>query len=105
MPESRRSLSREAFAEAAVAFVDEHGFDALTMRALGDAMGVHATAVYRYFSGKDELVEAALGAMLAESGVVIPEQGTPRERIAIACDRWYAPSPSFLTILILITDY
>lgn len=81
MPESRRSLSREAFAEAAVAFVDEHGFDALTMRALGDAMGVHATAVYRYFSGKDELVEAALGAMLAESGVVIPEQGTPRERL------------------------
>ena len=64
-----------------MAFVDEHGFDALTMRALGDAMGIHATAVYRYFSGKDELVEAALGAMLAESGVTIPETGTPRERL------------------------
>ena len=64
-----------------MAFIDERGFDELTMRALGQAMGVHATAVYRYFSGKDELVEAALGAMLAESGVAVPASGTPRARL------------------------
>lgn len=81
MPEPRRPLSREAFAEAAVTFVDERGFDALTMRALGQAMGVHATAVYRYFSGKGELVEAALGAMLMESGAAVPATGTPRDRL------------------------
>lgn len=84
MPVSRRTLSREAFAEAAVAFIDEHGFDALTMRALGDSMGVHATAVYRYFGSKDELVEAALGAMLSQSGATIPESGAPRERMMAA---------------------
>jgi AcrR family transcriptional regulator len=42
---------------------------------------VHYTAVYRYFPGKDDLLEAALTHMLEESGVTVPESGTPRERI------------------------
>jgi AcrR family transcriptional regulator len=75
------ALSREAFAAAALEFIDANGADALTLRALGDAMGVHYTAVYRYFPGKDELVEAALAHMLEQSGVSIPESGAPRERL------------------------
>jgi len=75
------ALSREAFAAAALEFIDANGADALTLRALGDAMGVHYTAVYRYFPGKDELIEAALAHMLEQSGVSIPESGTPRERL------------------------
>ncbi len=107
MPEARRSLSRETFAVAAVAFIDEHGFDALTMRALGDAMGVHATSVYRYFSGKGELVEAALGAMLEESGVAIPEAGTPRERLLQtmrSLRNAFARHPNFALVNLLLQD-
>lgn len=78
----REPLTREAFADAALQLIDEHGIDGLTTRSLGDALGVHGTAVYRHFANKDELVEAALARMLETSGVGIPSDGTPRERIA-----------------------
>lgn len=80
-PGNATPLSREAFAAAALEFIDENGVDALTLRALGERMGVHYTAVYRYFPGKDDLLEAALTHMLEESGVTVPKSGTPRERI------------------------
>ena len=77
----REPLTREAFADAALQLIDEQGIDALTTRAIGEALGVHGTAVYRHFANKDELLEAALARMLETSGVGIPEDGTPRERI------------------------
>ena len=79
---SKAPLSREAFADAAITIIDERGFDALSMRALGEELGVHATAVYRHFANKHELVEAALARMLVVSGAAVPEAGSPRERIA-----------------------
>lgn len=88
-------------------FIDERGFDELTMRALGQAMGVHATAVYRYFSGKGELVEAALGAMLAESGVAVPPTGTPRARLLGAMRSLrsaFARHPNFALPNLLLQD-
>lgn len=79
---TKGSLSRQAFADAAIAIIDERGFDALSMRTLGDELGVHATAVYRHFSSKHELVEVALARMLDVAGVEVPEVGAPRQRIA-----------------------
>ena len=80
--EAPAPLSREAFADAALAIIDERGYDALSMRALGDELGVHATAVYRHFANKHDLVEAALTRMFEVSGVTVPEAGTPRDRLA-----------------------
>ncbi|MGW0499652.1 TetR/AcrR family transcriptional regulator [Streptomyces sp. NPDC003007] len=53
----RTSLSPERIAEAAVAIADAEGLDALTMRRLAVALGVAPMAVYRYVTGKDELLE------------------------------------------------
>lgn len=78
---NREPLSREAYSDAALRLIDEQGIDGLTMRSLGTAMGVHGTAVYRHFSNKEELIEAALARMLETSGVAAPEDGTPRERL------------------------
>ncbi len=80
--ESKAPLSREVFADAALRIIDAEGFDALSMRALGDELGVHATAVYRHFASKDELVEAVMARMLVTSGVEVPDSGSPRDRIA-----------------------
>lgn len=77
----RKTLTREAFADAALELIDEQGIDALTTRSLGQALGVHGTAVYRHFATMDELVEAALGRMLETAGVEIPDEGTARERL------------------------
>lgn len=74
-------LTREDFARAGLAIIDEGGLDALTTRSLGEALGVHGTAVYRHFANMDELVEAVLAHMLEVSGVRVPDDGTPRERL------------------------
>ena len=78
-PDTSTPLSREAFADAALALVDERGVDGLTVRALGARMGVHPTAFYRYFSDKRDLIEAALARMLEQADVTIPDHGTPRD--------------------------
>ena len=80
--DAREPLTRDAFVKAALELIDADGLDALTTRTLGDALGVHGTAVYRHFANKHELVEAALTRMLVVSGVSVPDAGTPRERIA-----------------------
>lgn len=74
-------MTREAFAQAGLAIVDESGLEALTTRALGERLGVHGTAVYRHFANMDELREAVLAEMLMVWGVEVPDVGSPRERM------------------------
>lgn len=71
----------------ALAFVEEHGVDALTLRALGDSMGLHHTAIYRYFPSKDDLTtamfDAVIGEALVEDDAAGPASG--RERVSSIC--------------------
>jgi len=57
-PSAKVHLDKERIVETALAFIDEHGLPALTMRRLGKSMGVEAMAVYRYIPGKEELLDA-----------------------------------------------
>jgi len=94
----RPVLTREVIADQALAFVDEHGMEALTLTALGRVMNCHGTAIYRHFRDKDELVEAALGRMYEVSGVGIPAKGTPRQRLMglmRSLRRAFAQHPNF----------
>ncbi len=59
-PSARRPLSRERIVEAAIAFIDEHGLPGLTMRRLGNELGVEAMALYRYVPGKEDLLDAVV---------------------------------------------
>lgn len=79
--ESGKGLSRDVYADAALDFIDAHGVEPLSLRALGSQLGVHATAVYRHFGSKNEVLEAALQRMLERENIQIPETGTPREQI------------------------
>ena len=62
----RRPLDRESIIEAARQIIEEQGLKRLTMRALGDRLGVKAMALYHYFASKDELLEA-IGEMSASA--------------------------------------
>lgn len=62
----RPNYSRESFVAAALQIADEHGIDALTVRALGSALGASATAIYRYFETKDELLDAIREALFGQ---------------------------------------
>ncbi len=47
---------RQRIGEAATKLFAAHGYEAVTMRAVADALGVSAMTPYRYLSGKDELI-------------------------------------------------
>jgi len=62
----RGQLSREKVLRTAVELIDSHGLAALSMRRLGESMGVEAMSLYRYIKGKDDLLNAVHGAILEE---------------------------------------
>ncbi|MBG6137911.1 TetR/AcrR family transcriptional regulator [Longispora fulva] len=51
---------------AAVAIADAEGLDVLTMRKVGDALGVTAMSLYNYVPGKGELLDLMLDSVYAE---------------------------------------
>lgn len=57
-PTTRRPLSRESIVDEAISFIDKRGLPALTMRALGQELGVEAMSLYRYVNGREDLLEA-----------------------------------------------
>jgi AcrR family transcriptional regulator len=57
----RAPLSRERVVRAAVELADRDGIDALSMRKLGQELGVDAMAIYRHVRDKDDLVDGMLG--------------------------------------------
>jgi TetR/AcrR family tetracycline transcriptional repressor len=62
----RQALSRERIVTSAIAFVDEHGLTALTMRRLGRQLGVEAMSLYRYVNGREDLLEGMVDRMVAQ---------------------------------------
>ena len=56
----RETLNRRRVLEAALAYVDKHGLDALTMRKLGATLGVKGTALYNHVQGKDGLLDGVV---------------------------------------------
>lgn len=54
-PTTREPLTRERVLRAAVAFADEDGIDALSMRRLGERLGVEAMSLYNHVASKDDL--------------------------------------------------
>ena len=52
----RAPLTREAVFQAALAYVDTHGVDALSMRSLASEMGYGAMSLYNHVANKDEIL-------------------------------------------------
>ena len=61
---AKRRLDLDMIVQAALRFIDQHGTQGLTMRGLGQHLGVEAMALYRYVTGRDELLEAVVNWLL-----------------------------------------
>ena len=59
-------LSRARVLEAAVAFADESGIAALSMRKLGEALGVEAMSLYNHVANKEELLDGMVDLVFSE---------------------------------------
>lgn len=57
-------LDRETIVQAAIRFIDRDGAQTLTMRALAQDLGVGPMALYRYVSGREDLLEAVVAELL-----------------------------------------
>ena len=53
-------LSRDLILDRAITLIDRQGVTALTMRALGKALGVEAMSLYRYVNGREDLLEGVV---------------------------------------------
>jgi AcrR family transcriptional regulator len=66
-PSTRRTpLTRERVVRAAIRLADESGMDSLTMRKLGEAVGVEAMSLYNHVANKDDLLDGMIDAVFAE---------------------------------------
>jgi TetR/AcrR family transcriptional regulator, tetracycline repressor protein len=64
--EARAPLSRSRILQAALAYVDKHGLEALSMHKLGAELGVKGMSLYNHIEGKDGLLDGLVEAMWAE---------------------------------------
>lgn len=88
-------LTREAVVEAAVAIAHRDGLDALSMRVLGNELGVSTMAAYRYVDGKDAVVDEVLEVVLGKVDPVVDRAAPWQEQVAELAERSYA---AFLTV-------
>jgi len=82
MATKRKPLSRERILETALAFTDENGIDALSMRKLGQELGFEAMSLYNHVANKDDLLDGILDLVLAEMEPPDPKGGLPAIRAA-----------------------
>jgi AcrR family transcriptional regulator len=62
----REPLSRERVLRAAIELADREGIDALSMRRLGQELGVEAMSLYNHVASKEDLLDGMVDAILAE---------------------------------------
>jgi TetR/AcrR family transcriptional regulator, tetracycline repressor protein len=65
-PRSTRRLDRELIVRAALGYIDNHGAQGLTMRALGQELDAAPMALYRHVSGREDLLEAVVELLLRD---------------------------------------
>jgi AcrR family transcriptional regulator len=68
--EPRTPLTRDRVLRAAVELADRGGIDALSMRRLGQELGVEAMALYRHVQNKDGLLDGAVDAVVREIAIL-----------------------------------
>jgi AcrR family transcriptional regulator len=69
---SRAPLTRERVLRAAIRLADEGGFESLTMRKLGRALGVQAMSLYNHVANKDDIRDGIVEIVLSEIEVPLP---------------------------------
>ncbi len=75
---------REHILTAAIDLFAAHGFEAMTMRRLGDAVGLDNSSLYRHFASKAALADAALDRVAGEFLGAVAGQIAPSHPATLA---------------------
>ena len=79
----RTPLSRDRILDTAIQLADEHGIAYLTMRRLGEVLGVEAMSIYHHVNGREDLLEGMVATLV--EGVQVPARGE-----LLPADGWQA---------------
>jgi AcrR family transcriptional regulator len=71
----RPPLSRDQVLQAAVTLADEGGIGALSMRKLGQVLGVEAMSLYNHVAGKGDLLDGMIDVVFGEIGLPAGDDG------------------------------
>jgi AcrR family transcriptional regulator len=66
----RIPLTRERVLQAAIRRADEGGIESLSMRKLGQELGVEAMALYHHFANKEDLIDSMIDLVFGEIGLL-----------------------------------
>lgn len=77
----QQPVSIEEITATALALIDEHGLDALTMRGLADAIGVKPVTVYRYLPNKEAILAEVADRLWRELPPIDPAITGWREQV------------------------
>src|SRR5438552_17069201 len=66
LPDRLHRLHAHSVLRPAVAFVDEGGIGSLSMRKLGEALGVEAMSLYNHVANKDDLLDGMIDVVFGE---------------------------------------
>jgi AcrR family transcriptional regulator len=83
----RTPLSRERVLHTAVAFADQSGIASLSMRKLGEVLGVEAMSLYNHVTSKGDLLDGMIDYVFSEIGLPAGEadwKAAMRQRAASA---------------------
>ena len=64
--ERRAPLNRERVLRAAIALADKHGLEAVTMRSLGQKLGVEAMSLYNHVANKEDVLDGLVDLVFSE---------------------------------------
>ncbi|MCW2622306.1 MAG: putative transcriptional regulator [Frankiales bacterium] len=95
-PGPRTPLTRDRVLRAAVALADGIGIESLSMRKLGDAVGVEAMSLYNHVANKEDLLDGMIDVVFGEIDLPSTEHGwrtamrarAVSARQALARHRW-----------------
>jgi AcrR family transcriptional regulator len=82
----REPLTRERVLQAAIRLADRGGIESLSMRKLGQELGVEAMAVYYHFANKDQVLDGIIDIVFSEIELPVagPDWRTAMRRRAIS---------------------
>lgn len=83
--EARSPLSRDRVLSAAVELADRNGIESITMRKVGDALGVEAMSLYNHVANKSALLDGMVDVVFAEIELPSAEGIGWREAMRVRC--------------------
>lgn len=73
--ERRETLTRQRVLEAAVELADRHGLESVSMRRLGQELGIEAMSLYTHVRSKDDLLDGMVEVVMSQVPAVDPSGG------------------------------